>query len=207
MTPNMPRSTSDRKYLPALFLIVIAGSALRIYGLDTKSLWVDELATWFFSIDLNNFWSTDDVHPPLYPIFMNLFIGIFGESEIALRLPSTIAGILSIPAIYALGAKLYSEKEGIVAAMLMAVLQFPIWYSQEARANAILLFLCMMAFFYWIDLLRSIHDNKAFSRKSLIAYIVLSLLASYFHFFGFYFSGILGLYMLASREQGTEYRS
>lgn len=36
-------------------------------------------------------------HPPLYYMVVNLSIGAFGDSEFALRLPSALFGILTIP--------------------------------------------------------------------------------------------------------------
>ncbi len=50
---------------------------------------------------------------PLHFLILRFAQWIFGDSEWALRLPSAFAGWLCIPAIYLLGKRLYSEREGI----------------------------------------------------------------------------------------------
>ena len=40
----------------------------------------------------------------------------FGDGELAVRIPSIIAGTLAIPALYLLGRELYDRRTGLVAA-------------------------------------------------------------------------------------------
>jgi mannosyltransferase len=75
----------------------------------------------------------DGSQPPLYFLILHFARWIFGDSEWALNLPSVIAGWLGIPAIYLLGKKLYSEREGIMTALFLAVLWPP---STTARRPA-----------------------------------------------------------------------
>ena len=96
---------------------MLLGAVLRFYVLGFQSLWSDELASW----DISNGETISqviggvrsDVHPPLYFLILRFAQWIFGDSEWALRLPSAFAGWLCIPAIYLLGKRLYSEREGI----------------------------------------------------------------------------------------------
>src|SRR5829696_8685863 len=125
------RSLLESRALLALLTIMLLGAVLRFYGLGFQSLWSDELASW----DISNRETISQViggvrsddHPPLYFLILRFAQGIFGDSEWALRLPSAFAGWLCIPAIYLLGKRLYSEREGIVAALFLAVFWAPIY--------------------------------------------------------------------------------
>src|SRR5918993_5800477 len=111
--------------LLALLAIMFLGAVLRFYGLGFQSLWGGELASWDIStretISQVVGGVRSDDHPPLYFLILRFSQWIFGDSEWALRLPSALAGWLCIPAIYLLGKRLYSEREGIIAALFLAV--------------------------------------------------------------------------------------
>jgi mannosyltransferase len=94
-----------------LGLAVVIAAGFRLYGLADESLWNDELSTWsrhdegpFSAL----FWERmfRDVHPPGY-VFMRAWCAVFGESEVALRLPSALAGIAAVPAVFVYGRQVY----------------------------------------------------------------------------------------------------
>ena len=143
--------------LLALLAIMFLGAVLRFYGLGFQSLWGGELASWDFGgRDTISRVVQDGSQPPLYFLILHLARWFIGESEWALRLPSAIAGWLCIPAIYLLGKKLYSEREGIMAALLVAVLWPAVYYSQEARPYAVLILLSILTSYFWWDLMQSL---------------------------------------------------
>ena len=59
---------------------------------------------------------------------------VLGTGEIALRLPSALAGIATVPVAWAIGRELAGRRAAIVCAALVAVNPLFVWYSQEARA-------------------------------------------------------------------------
>jgi uncharacterized membrane protein len=123
------RSLLESRALLVLLAIMLLGAVLRFYGLGFQSLWSDELASWDFSnretISQVIGGVRSDDHPPLYSLILRFTQWIFGDSEWALRFPSAFAGWLCIPAIYLLGKRLYSESEGIKAALFLAVFWAP----------------------------------------------------------------------------------
>lgn len=130
--------------------ILILGSIFRFYGLENQSLWTDELASWKISghakvADMYTEIIDEDTHPPGYYLFLHYLMKYVGDSELVLRLPSAIGGLLAIIAIYLLGLRVYSYKEGLIAAALVAVLNFPIYYSQEARAYSFLILFTILS--------------------------------------------------------------
>jgi mannosyltransferase len=121
--------------------IVAAGATLRLHGLDRTSVFNDEAASW--SMARQPFWdmlraTANDTYPPLYHVILFFTIRLFGDSEIALRLPSVIMGVANIYLLYRFGTVLWDRLTGLFAAALLALAAFHIWYSQEARMYALL---------------------------------------------------------------------
>ena len=171
--------------LLALLAIMLLGAVLRFYGLGFQSLWGGELASWDFG-GRNTISRVvqDGSQPPLYFLILHLALWVFGDSEWALRLPSAIAGWLCIPAIYFLGKKLYSEREGIIAALLVAVLWPTVYFSQEARPYAMLILLSILTSYFWWDLVQSLRYRWELPRREAACYIVCAVLCTYTHYFG-----------------------
>ena len=182
--PLFPLPREGRALL-ALLAIMLLGAVLRFYGLGFQSLWGGELASWDFGgRDTISRVVQEGSQPPLYFLVLHFARWIFGESEWALRLPSAIAGWLCIPAIYFLGKKLYSEREGIMAALLVTVLWPTIYYSQEARPYALLVLLSILASYFWWDLMQSLRYREEIPRREAACYIVCAVLCAYTHYFG-----------------------
>lgn len=101
-------------------------------------------------------------HPPLYYIVANLSVGAFGASEFALRLPSALFGILTIPLIFLLGKRLHSIETGLLAASMFAFGSVEVYYGQEARMYSMVLFLAVLS--TWV-LLEISDDSKQHRRN------------------------------------------
>src|SRR5919112_1302505 len=189
----------NRTALALVATLLLAGS-LRFYGLEIQSLWNDELLSWD-SANRGNLYQViegvlnveQEVHPPGYFILLYFVEEYLGESEWVLRLPSAVAGVLSVLVIYLLGRRLYSPREGLIAALLMAVLQTPIYYSQEARTYSLLLLFSMLATYFWVGLVRDLAYKSRISVYEALGYILSAAAASYLHYFGLYLIGLQGL--------------
>ena len=96
----------ERGLLPALLALTLLGAVLRIAGLEAESLSNDELASW--SQSQAGTWCDvvhrmrGNVHPPGWVLLVRAVDAWLGSSPAALRLPSAIAGALSIPALFLL---------------------------------------------------------------------------------------------------------
>lgn len=91
---------TNKKVLILLIFMLMLGCLLRFYGLGRQSLWNDELASWQQGSHASIFESINrykyDVHPPGYRMALWLAERLVGDSEVALRLPSTAAGALTV---------------------------------------------------------------------------------------------------------------
>jgi Dolichyl-phosphate-mannose-protein mannosyltransferase len=125
--------------------LTLLGLAIRVANFD-QGLFGDEISTYWIvhgrSLGgvLSIVHSNDEITPPLYFILGWLTLKIGGGPE-WVRLPSLVAGTATIPLVYFLGARTVGRAAGLIAAAVMALSPFMIYYSDEARAYAL-----MMAF-------------------------------------------------------------
>jgi uncharacterized membrane protein len=122
--------------------LLLIAAYLRLYHLDFQSLWNDELSTMKRILNgptTDQFWKSvhKDVQPPGYLTFLWGWTSLLGNSEYSLRLPSALAGILTVLAVYRLGRDLFDHSSGLCGAALAAVAPFLIEYSQEVRSFSI----------------------------------------------------------------------
>lgn len=124
-----------------IWAILGLGLVLRLISLN-QSLWLDEAINVVAARNFS-FWgmitqyAIADFHPPGWFMILWTWGKVFGYSEIAVRMPSVIIGVLTIYVTYLLGKKLISKNVGLVAAGLLAINPLHIYYSQEARMYAL----------------------------------------------------------------------
>ena len=114
----------------------LVAAFLRLWGLGSQSLWVDEVFTWMSAggvgpLGLREL--LENVHGPLYSVATHLSMRLFGDDEWALRLPAALAGIAMVPAMAWAAGRWVGERAIVPAAWLTAGSPFLVWYSQESR--------------------------------------------------------------------------
>jgi hypothetical protein len=122
----------------------LAAGAVALYALAAGSLavraplWNDELYTWYFAQlpTLGDVWdelSTGvEQVPPAYYVLERTSLWLFGDSQLALRIPSLLGFLLACACLFAVVARRTSAWYGLVAALVpMASGAFP--YAWEAR--------------------------------------------------------------------------
>jgi 4-amino-4-deoxy-L-arabinose transferase-like glycosyltransferase len=109
----------------------------------SQSLWYDEL--FYTALGLSGesarWVLTQDLHPPLYASILWLWIHVFGDSEVAVRLPSVLCGVTSVAVVFALARRWLDTRVAFLAAGLLALSPAHIWYSQENKTNMLMLLL------------------------------------------------------------------
>ncbi|MCW5851727.1 MAG: glycosyltransferase family 39 protein [Anaerolineae bacterium] len=184
-TPSqrLPDEPAGRRLLAGLLsstgiavLIVVMGAAARLVNLGSRSLWLDEILTILrargpaISDVIAVIRATPD-QMPLYELSLWLLRG-FGESEFIVRLPSALAGSALVWVMYWLGKELFNPLVGLFAALLIAILPFGIWYSQEARPYA---FLMLFASCQALAAYRAVTNHYFLNWLSLVLFSILSL--------------------------------
>ncbi len=165
--------------------LTVLGGALRFGTLNVQSIWLDESATLIlvhrgFAGMLSHLASSEST-PPLYYVLVWAWTKVFGAGPIAFRSLSALAGTLTIPVAYAAGRQI-STRAGLWAAALAAVNPAMYYYSQEARAYALLILLSAAAFVLWQRALAA-PDGRRLALWAGMS--VLALLTHYFAAFLF----------------------
>ncbi len=175
------------KWYGVLLLIVLLAFARGAYDLGGQSLWWDESlslyrATHSVPFILSNQIilsdgfieaPTIDNHPPLYFLLLHSAIGLFGQSEFALRLPSLIFGVLIVPLLFAVGRRLANRSVGMWAALLGAISSMYLWYIHEVRMYTMITFLGLLSVYaLWAALFDPRIAARPVNRKTWLAVYV-----------------------------------
>src|SRR5438105_11740181 len=165
----------------ALAAVTLLAAWLRLHRLAGHSLWSDEaFSVQFAHISAAHFWKRSwsrEGNMLLYYLLLRLWVHI-GDTEFWVRLPSVIFGVAAVPMIYLLGRDLFSRATGLIAAALLAVHAFHIYFSQEARSYSLLVFLLIVSSYFFARLPASPER-----RLYRVAYPLASALAFYAHLF------------------------
>ncbi len=134
--------------------------------------------------------TASDVHPPGYLLLLHFWMQAFGTDLALLRLPSEIAGLLAVPALYLLGTSLYGRTVGLFAALLGAFSPLWIWHAQEVRMYPFLLLFCIVSTY---GLVQALEQRRWWGWPILFAGSVLALYMQYFAIFVLFAHGIFVL--------------
>jgi len=136
---------SVRRSSAVLGGILVLAALLRVPTLGEQSFWFDETVTArLVDQDLGGVLAQvegSESTPPLYYFLAWAWSGVLGTGEAALRSLSALLGIATVAMAWLLGRRLAGDRAGGLAALLTATCPLLVWFSQEARAYALLAFL------------------------------------------------------------------
>src|SRR5919204_1319403 len=126
----------------ALGAVTRAAAFLRFYAIGRQGFWYDEATTaWLLRGTpgqlLGQLPHTEST-PPFYYLLAWGWVRLFGDTQTGLRSLSALAGVLTVPVAFAAARELAGRRVALLAAGLVAVNPFLVWYSQEARSYALL---------------------------------------------------------------------
>lgn len=184
----------------ATVIILQIAYSLRVFGLTSESLWIDEgysLALSTRSVCEIVRGAAADQHPPLYYLLLHFWL-LPGRSVFHLRYLSVLIGVLSVAAVAAMGKSTLGQRVGIISTALAALSPMHIWYSQEARMYILLLlFTTLSAYGTW-----QFFKNRANAWKLLFGGSILALYTHYFAVFIIMFENLVALIWGLIRKNG-----
>jgi hypothetical protein len=174
----------------AVFALSVTGIVVRAI-VAHQSLFGDELSTYWIVVNhslhqvLSLLYGAASIHheeirhaeitPPLY--FLAAWLTTrAGHAPELLRLPSLIAGSLTIPLVYRLGLRTVGRRAALVGCALTALSPFMIYYASEARAYAVMMLLVVVS---TLALLLGIDQRRT---RWWVLYCLSSCLALYSHY-------------------------
>jgi mannosyltransferase len=191
-----------------LLVLVLAGAVLRFATLGVQSIWYDEAATAHlmrmgFGGMLRGVPRTEST-PPLFYVLEWIWTRPFGTGAVGLRSMSALIGTLTIPLVYFAARRLLvaagplaSRRAALAAAALATFNPLFIWYSQEARAYALLV--ALIAAGLW-----TLADAAEGRTRGQIAWAVASVLALATHYFAAFIVGPELVWLLWQGERSRQ---
>lgn len=127
--------------------ITLGAIALRFYKLDAWSFWIDEIYT-LDMVDYAN--RTGSWYWPPALNMARIAVALLGVNEWSARLPAAIIGVVSVPLLYLPTRKAYGPIVALIAALLLAVSPWHLYWSQNARFYVTILLLYNLALFAFL---------------------------------------------------------
>jgi mannosyltransferase len=193
---SSPRANST--VLWALAGLVALGAAVRFASLGVQSYHHDEVITAARVIpggfaEMLHQVKGSESNPPLYYVLAWGWAKAFGTGEIGLRSLSALFGVATIPLAYAIARELAARRAGLIAAAIVSLNPMLIWYSQEARSYAALVFFGALALLFFVRALRTWGDGR-----DLALWALASALALCSHYFAVFAVAIEAAWLLVA---------
>jgi mannosyltransferase len=181
--------------------LTLLGAVLRFATLGVQAYHHDEIVTasrilrggFGHAMDAVGF---SESAPPLYYALAWVWTQVTGTGEFGLRSLSALAGVATVPVAYLIAIELRGRRAGLMAAALVAVNPMLLWYSQEARAYALLVLLCAVSLLYCA---RALREGR---RRDFLLWGIASALALASHYFAVFVVAVEAIWLL--RRQGRD---
>jgi len=139
--PSPGEEPAARRGLALLMVcILLLAFAVRVYRIESQPLSGDEAYSAVVWVGSSLGFLLHDValavtepHPPLALLWLNGWARLAGDSILALRAQAAFASLVTIAAGYAIGRRLGDRRAAALAALLLALNPFQVWYAQFAR--------------------------------------------------------------------------
>lgn len=195
------RDLDAKTWRLGLLAVLLLAAGLRLAGLEVQSLWLNELDSWWISqqdsvLNVLTRAVIEDFHPPGYQLLLFGVIHSLGDSEFLLRLPSVLTGVLAVYFMALLGRQLFDARTGLLAALLLACLWAPVYYSQEARSYGTLMMAAILSTHCLCRVMAPALRGAAPSWPARVLYVLTAALTAYLHYFGLLVVAVHGVLLL-----------
>ncbi|MFA6317599.1 MAG: glycosyltransferase family 39 protein [Elusimicrobiota bacterium] len=159
-------------------LVILVGAGLRLAWLTSQSLWSDEALSLVVSRgeDLWGLMRRLESAPPLHFLLMRLWLRLFSDPLLGLRLFSLLCGVASLAVLYRLARAVVPEA-AVFCTLIGGISSFWIHSSQDGRFYSLMLLLTLLqTAVLWK--LRERDDARLWA-----AYVLLASLGLYTHYY------------------------
>lgn len=192
----------EKNAMKIALLIGVIGLVIRLYRLGFLSLWVDE---YMHALAAMKGQFTHGENNGILLTWMNTILSsVFGNSEFVMRFPVALLGAALIPAVYVLGRDISNYKVGLMAAVLVTVSLYLIFWSRVQRPyGMVATFYVPLLLSFWLMLERKPEKESFLGRIGIhpkylllvVAALILSMLSQLLCFLFFFTAGFYGTFM------------
>jgi mannosyltransferase len=188
---------AEQRWLLILGGLMATGAVLRFVTLGEQSFGHDEAVTVGRILHAGLGRTLSEIPqsertPYLYYVLAWLWTRVFGIGAVGVRSLSALFGVMTIPVAFGAARAAVSERAGLMAAGLVAVDPFLVYYSQEARGYALFALLATCSLWAFAAILRSP------STRSLVAWSLAGALALMTHYFAVFLIAGEAFWLLAT---------
>jgi hypothetical protein len=154
---------APRRFWTWCALVCVVALLVRVPRLASRSLWLDEAySAWFSNLPLAELWTRVplyETHPPFYYTLLKGWRVLFGDGEAALRSMSVVASVATVllvvaaPRVARLGP--LAQRVGLLGGLFLALNAGSVQFAEEARPYALQAFTAAIAIFCSFMLLRA----------------------------------------------------
>jgi mannosyltransferase len=189
-----------RQQILMLLGLIVLACVLRFYQLGRESLWFDEslsalFATQPLGLSIRSMLEEGLHHSPLFYLLLRPFAAQ-GFGEFSLRFLPALLGILAVPLFAQLGRILASRRAGVLAATLVAINPFHVWYSRETRMYSLVCVAAVGAMYFFFKNVSQQPKLRNWIGLSLFTAIGITT-----HHFSFFIPLVQFIYILITFEQ------
>lgn len=192
-----PSGSWQRYELGLLIAIILLAAGLRFYRLGAWSFWIDEIFT--INRVVTHYGSLEGAvrtiatakWMPLSLLLISPVLKLFGANEWTARLVPALIGIASIPTLYLPTRRIFGPTVALLAALLLAISPWHIYWSQNARFYTSLMLLYTLALF---ALYFGLERNRT---GYLLLFLLLAYLAASERLLALFLVPVIACYLLA----------
>jgi mannosyltransferase len=169
----------DRRSWAWLAIVIGIGAFLDLHDLDAQPFWLDEAIS--ETVALSSGWAfvrlafARETNMAFYYLILHWWLMLVHPSDFTIRLLSVICAVSALPVLYLVATKLFDERVGLAAALLLAVNPAFISYAQDARSYSLAVLLTLISWSAFVDCAR------APTRLASLKYVAATTLAVYSH--------------------------
>jgi mannosyltransferase len=172
-------SSSNSLSWVSLAIVVGMGVCLDLHRLDVQPFWLDEAISESIGLSSGSAFVklafARETNMAFYYVVLHSWLTLVHPSDFTVRLLSVICAVAALPMLYVLATKLFDERVGVAAALLLAVNPTFVSYSQEARSYSLAVLLSLISWSTFIDCAREP------TRLDRLKYVAATTLAVYTH--------------------------
>ncbi len=172
------------------FLVVIINILLKSIQLDFSSFWYDEIiSVQSASLDFGHIKHVSewDKNPPFYYYCLSVWIKLFNDSEFTVRFLSVLFSSFAGGVLFLFTNKYFNKYTALITSLLFLSSNLLFYYSHEARAYSLVLFLALLSSLLYFNL----REKPVI--QTIIALGIINFLLIYTH----YISGLVLFFQFA----------
>lgn len=136
--------------------LMLFATILRFAGMAAEPFWHDEIT--MLNIGLGGWdefiYQFNTGRPPLFVFISFVWTALFGTGEVVSRIPSLAASVLSVGVLFYLGSVMFNQRVGFLAALVMTVTEFHIYYAQTYRYYAVYVLMVLLSYLFFYMILK-----------------------------------------------------